>query len=595
MRWLLRLARPIAGWMALAGALGLLTVASGIGLMSTSAYVLSSAALHPSIAELQVAIVAVRAFGLTRALFRYLERLVTHQATFRLLGSLRLDLYRRLEPLAPARLEDFRRSDLLSRIIADIETLQEFYARVLAPPATALAVGLILGMILGRIDPQLACPWLGFVALAGVALPVLTYSLARRPAHGLLLGRSRLQMATMDLIQGIADLSLFGRRADHLDRVLAVNIELAREQSCLAAVSGVHAGLAGLLVSLAAAGMLVAATPLVLEGRISGVFLSVVVLAVMAAFEAFAPLPLAAQHLNSSRTAALRLLAIVDASPAVREPPQPQALSPASDLRLQSVSFTYGAGRVAALHNISFDLPAGGSLALVGPSGSGKSTLAHLLQRFWEYDAGQIYLGGVELRQLDSTAVRSQLAVLPQRIDLFAGTIADNLRLGAPEASDQALWQALLTVELEGMVRELPDELQTWIGEQGMQLSGGERQRLALARTLLHPAPILVLDEPAAQVDVAAQAQLMRAVLPAAQGRSLLLITHLLHGLETVDEILVLQQGSLIERGTHAELLSRGGVFRRMWERHQQSMAVEKWGASVDRRAEGRELDGAHA
>jgi ATP-binding cassette subfamily C protein CydC len=581
--------------MALAGALGLLTVTSGIGLMSTSAYVLSSAALHPSIAELQVAIVAVRAFGLTRGLFRYLERLVTHQATFQLLGNLRVDLYRRLEPLAPARLEAFRRSDLLSRLIADIEILQEFYARVLAPPITALAVSLILGVVFGRVEPRLACLWLGFVLLAGLAVPMLTYALARHPAHGLLLGRARLQMATMDLIQGIADLSLFGRRADHLDRILSLNASLAREQTRLAAVSGAHAGLAGMLVSLAAAGMLVAAAPLVLEGRIPGVFLSVLVLAVMAAFEAFAPLPLAAQHLNSSRTAAQRLLAIVEASPAVLEPLLPQAMSPASDLRLQSVTFSYGTGLPAALHELSFELPAGRSVALVGPSGSGKSTLAHLLQRFWDYDAGRIFLGGVELHQLDSIAVRSRLAVLPQRIELFAGSIADNLLLGAPEASEQALWQALQTAGLESTVREMPDGLQTWIGEQGMQLSGGERQRLALARTLLHPAPILILDEPTAQLDAPAQAGWMQRLRPATQGRSLLLITHLLHGLEAVDEILVLHLGRVIERGTHAELLLRKGVFRRMWERHQQSMAVETWGASGGRHAEGQMLDPHHA
>jgi thiol reductant ABC exporter CydC subunit len=579
MTWLLRLARPITGWMALAAVLALLTIASGIGLMSTSAYVLSAAALHPSIAELQIAIVAVRAFGLTRGLFRYLERLVTHQATFRLLGNLRVETYRRIEPLAPARLEAFHRADLLSRMLADIETLQEFYARVLAPPATALAISLALGMFLGRIAPQLALLWLAFVALAGVALPVLTFLLARRPARLSLLHRADLQLGTLDLIEGLPDLSLFGTRTSHLDRVISQNVTRASASAHLTTVSAAQSGLMGFLISLAAAAFLAAATPLVADGRISGVFLAVIVLAIMAAFEALTPLPLAAQHLNGSHTAARRLLEVMESSPAVAEPDAPAAPPSTNDLQVHGLSFAYGPGLPVVLRDVSFDLPVGKSLALVGPSGSGKSTVAHLLQRFWDFDTGQIRLGAIELHHLTAAAVRDRMAVLPQRIDLFAGSIAENLRLGAPQASDAELWQALWTVRLADRVSEWPDQLRTWIGEQGVRLSGGERQRLALARTLLRPAPILVLDEPTAQIDASAQAGLMRAILPAASGRSLLLITHLLHGLEAIDEILVLQRGAIIERGTHADLILHQGIYKGMWDRHRQSTALESWPA----------------
>jgi ATP-binding cassette subfamily C protein CydC len=577
MTWLIRLARPIAGWMALAAALTLLTIASGIGLMATSAYLLSAAALHPSIAELQIAIVGVRLFGLTRGLFRYLERLVTHQATFRLLGRLRVEVYRRVEPLAPARLDAFRRGDLLARLVADVETLQEFYARVLAPPAAAMAVSLMLGVALGRIEAGLGLLWLGFVALAGLALPLLTYVLARRPARLQVLRRAKLQLATLDLIHGLPDLSLFGARDRHLEHLSHRSTALARAQSSMAAIGAAHSGLGGFLVSLAAAAFLAAATPLVADGTIAGVHLAVLILAVMAAFEALGPLPLAAQHLNGSSTAAMRLLEVMQATPSVVDPVVPDDLPSGSDLVFENVSFAYDLQRPPALRELTFSLPAGGSMAILGASGSGKSTIVHLLQRFWEYDQGRILLGGAELRRLPAEAVRARMAVLPQRVELFAGTLAENLRLAAPQATEAEVWRVLATVRLADRVSEWPDQLDTWIGEQGQRLSGGERQRLALARTLLRPAPLLVLDEPTAQVDSPVESELMRAILQAASGRSLLLMAHHLHGLDAIDEILIMQHGSIIERGAHADLLRREGPYARMWARHRQSMALEGW------------------
>jgi thiol reductant ABC exporter CydC subunit len=569
----LKLVAPFKGWMSLAILLGFATIGSSIGLMAAAAYIIAKAALQPSIAELQVAIVGVRFFGIARGVFRYLERLVSHNVTFRLLTRLRVWFYSAVEPLAPARLMMYRSGDLLSRVVADIETLEHFFVRVIAPPVVAVLVAVLVWFFLGSFDQRLAAMPLIFLALAGIGLPLLTYGLGRRLGRKVVTIRSELNVALVDGVQGVAELLAYGQEQRHQKRVQALSRRLALLQGRMAWIGGLHGALMGLLVNLATLAVLVVAIPLVREARLEGVYLAVLVLAVIASFEAVMPLPQAFQYLENNLEAARRLFEVVDAQPAVVDPPSPSPSPGDCSLLVRGLSFRYGPDEPPALKDVSFALAAGGSLAVVGPSGAGKSTLINLLLRFWDYREGQITLGGHELRGYQQDDLRRLVGVVSQQAHLFNATVRENLLIARPGASQTDMVQAAQQAQIHEFIQTLPQGYDTWIGEQGLRLSGGQRRRLVIARALLKDAPILILDEATADLDPQTERQLMQAIQRLMMNKTVLIITHRLVGLEAVDEILVMRTGCIVERGRHHELLQMGGLYRRMWELQNQLLA----------------------
>ena len=564
---LLWLVAPFAGWMALAILLGTATVGSGIGLMAAAAWIIATAgspALHPSIADLQVAIVGVRFFGIARGVLRYLERYISHQVTFRLLARLRVWFYEAIEPLAPARLIQYRSGDLLARVVADIETLQNFYVRVIAPPVVAVLVGALMWIFMRGFDGRLALVFLFFFSAAGVGAPLLTRLLSRQAGRHWVKTRAELNVTLVDGIQGVADLVSLGQEAAWLVRMQAQGRELAGAQARLAWVGGLHSALGGLLTSVAALAVLVVAIPLVNAAQIQGVNLAVLVLAAIASFEAVLTLPLAAQYLDSTLKSAQRLFEIADTPVLIHE--GHEGTPKIGRLQVRHLKFRYGPDEQFALGDINFDLPQGGQLAIVGPSGAGKSTLVNLLLRFWDYEEGVIELGGRDLRDYDPDDVRHLMGVVSQSTYLFNATVRDNLLIAKPNATLAELEQAAQRAQIHSFIQSLPEGYDTWIGEQGLRLSGGERQRLAIARALLKDAPILMLDEAAANLDPVTEREVMQSIRELMRGRTTLISTHRLVGLEDADEILVLQSGRVVERGRHARLIEANGVYRRMWD-----------------------------
>jgi len=572
--------RSFSGQVALSVLMAGLAIASGIGLVATSAYLISAAALHPSIADLQVAIVGVRFFGLSRGIFRYLERLTSHTVNFRLLARLRGWFYRRIEPLAPARLVSERSGDLLTRAVQDIDTLENFYVRVVGPPLTALLVVAGMAIFLGQFHPRLAWTLLTALLATGLGLPALLEALNRGPGRALVDSRSRLQVLLVEGIQGLADLLAFGSQVDWLASVERAGGELARIQMRLAWISGLQAALSQLAANLGVLAVLGVAVPLVGSGQLAGVTLAVVVLASLASFEAVAPLSLAAQNLRTSLPAARRLFESADQPPAVVDSPEPLPAPQNPDLWVRDLNFNYleaplsqDTSRDGQLNGISFHLPPGGRLALVGPSGAGKSTLASLLMRFWDYSSGEISLGGSDIRGFRQEDVRRVVGLITQSTYLFSGTLRHNLLLANLQASPAQVAEVVRQAQLDHFIAGLPAGLDTWVGERGLSLSGGERQRVAIARTLLRGAPLLVLDEPTANLDALTEQNFLRLlfeqILTPGSGRSLLLITHRLVGLEAMDEILVLDRGKIVERGRHSDLIQSGGLYQRMWEAQQ--------------------------
>jgi ATP-binding cassette, subfamily C, bacterial CydC len=562
--------RPFLGWVALSVLLGALTAGAGIGLLGTSAYLIAMAALHPSVAALEVAIVGVRFFGISRAVLRYLERLVSHSVNFRHLAQLRVWFYRQIEPLAPAGLQEYQSADLLSRAIGDIETLENFYVRAVAPPLSALVVIAGCGWFLGGYDPRLAWLLVGALGLGGGALPLGLYWLNRAPGAAVIDKRAELHATLLDGLQGMPDLLAYGQEQAQLEKIQRANHSLTQAQGKVLRNAAL-ANMAGLILNgLALWGALLVAIPLVGQ-RIDGVILAVIALVTLSSFEAVTPLIPAAQHLESSLAAARRLFALAEKRPQVSFPAEPLPPPPSVDLRIRGLTFAYPGSGTAALEGIDLDLPAGKRVALVGASGAGKTTLANLLLRFWEFDQGEILFGGADIREYNPEDVRSRLAVVAQPAYLFSSSLRQNLRIARPGATEAEIEQVLHGAQLEDLAARLPQGLDTWVGERGLQLSGGECQRVLIARALLRQAPLWILDEPTANLDVDTEKQVLETLRQASQGRSVITITHRLVGMEEQDEILVLKHGRVVERGRHSHLLAQRGIYARMWRMSQEA------------------------
>lgn len=578
--------KPFRRELALAVLIGSLTIAASISLMSTSAWLISTAAIATSIAQFGVSVVGVRFFGISRGVFRYLERLVSHSLTFKLLARLRVWFYQAIEPLAPARLVSARSGDLLSRVISDIENLDNFYVRALAPPLVAIVIVSGMGIFMGTFSVSLGLTVVGFLLALGVGLTGLTLALNRAPGQALVEERARLRADLVDSVQGLPDLVAFGQEKAYFDKIQATGSAFSRTQTRLARLNGFQSGLASLITGLGVLTMLYLAIPLVTEGLLPGVFLAVVVLGTMASFEAVQGLPQAAQLLEANLQAARRLFEIADSAPAVSDPAEPLPRPTSADLKINNLSFEYEKEnpRLSAqsaspkiLENISLDLPAGRKMAIVGPSGAGKSTLANLLLRFWDYGEGQVSLDGQELRRYNQVDVRRMFSVVGQNTYLFNASLRENLLLARPWATQADLETACQQAELHDFIMSLPEGYETFVGERGLNLSGGERQRLAIARALLKDAPILLFDEPTANLDPANERKIIETLhritaaqtsgpsLPSA-AKSVLWITHRLIGLERMDEIIVLDNGKIVERGTHDDLLAENGLYRKMWD-----------------------------
>lgn len=540
---LLGLAKPHAHWIALGALLGFLAIGANVALMAMSAYLISRAALVSNVAEVALAITAVRVLAIGRAAIRYVERYVTHRATFRILTDLRVWFYRSIEPLAPARLVEHRSGDLLARIVADVGTLEDFYVRVLLPPVVAALVTAFASLLLGVFDPLLGIVLFAFLGLTGVLLPLASRRMSRGPSGDLVATRARLQASVVDEIQGIADLIVLDRVSAHRADTLALGKELDRAQARIANVRAASAALAATLATLAGATVLAIGVELVSGGRLAGVYLAVLPLVAVASFEVITPLSQAIGLLDPSAAASRRLFELIDATPVVTDPASPAPVPDDYGIQIDGLSFRYAEDEPLVLDRVSVSVPPGTGVAIVGPSGSGKSTLVNLLLRFWDYHAGEIRIGGHDLREYRIDDVRAMLGVVSQDVHLFNATIRDNLALADPDVTDERIEAACRMARLHEFVMTLPAGYETRVGEDGVLLSGGERQRLAVARAIVKDAPILILDEATANLDVLTERDLMESLAPFLVGRTTLVISHRAAVAARFDRVIALEAG----------------------------------------------------
>ncbi len=567
---------------------------AAIGLIATSAWLISRSSQRPEESAVAVAIVGVQFFALSRGLCRYGERLVGHDAAFRVLADLRVRIYERLERLAPLGLPAFRSGELLARLVHDVDALQDLLLRVVPPFAVAGIVGAATVGVVWLVLPAAGAILLVSLLLAGVCVPWLTGALAARAEARQAAARGELTASVVDLVEGAPELVVNGAVAAQLGRARAADAEVTSIARASARTAGVGQGLTSLCSGLAMWGALVVGVAALRAGTLNGVWLAGIALIPLVAFELVTGLPTATQTLQRVRRSAARVFEVIDAPPPVTEPVHPVALPtsprplsppraqlgaslasesngrpvaphapPASQghvLRVRGLRSRYPGATRWALDGVDLDLAPGRRVAVVGPSGAGKSTLAGVLLRFAPYQSGSVTLDGVELTELAGEECRRVVGLVAQDAHVFDNTLEENLRMARREATPEELQEVLAQVRLLDWVEQLPEGLSTEVGERGARMSGGQRQRLALARALLADFPILILDEPGEHLDTATADAILADLLVLTRERTVLLITHRHADLAEMDEVLVLDRG----RGTamEREVAGRGSVVR---------------------------------
>jgi ATP-binding cassette subfamily C protein CydCD len=563
------------GRLGLALLLGSLALGSAVGLMATSGWLISRASQQPPVLYLMMAVTATRAFGIGRAVFRYAERLVSHDAVLRMLADTRVAVFRRLERLAPAGLARVRRGDLLSRLVADVDALQDYWLRWLLPAGSAVVVSAASVGFTSWLLPEAGAVLAAGLLAAGVGVPLISGAVARRAEHRLAPARGVLATRVADLLTGTAELTVAGALPARTAQARQADGALTRIASRAATATALGDGLTALISGLTVTAAALAGAQAVAAGRLDGVTMAVVVLTPLAAFEAVLGLPLAVQYRQRVHRSAERVYEVLDAPEPVREPERPRQ-APASPFPVvvRGLSARYAGQDRDALAGLDLTLEEGRRIAVVGPSGSGKTTLAQVLLRFLDAQAGSYSLAGVDAYALHGDDVRGLVGLCAQDAHLFDSSLRENLLLARKDATEDHLRAALGRARLLDWADGLPDGLDTLVGEHGARLSGGQRQRLALARALLADFPVLVLDEPAEHLDLPTADALTADLLAATEGRTTLLITHRLAGLEAVDEVLVLDRGRVVQRGRYAELLATDGPLRGMAEREAASESL---------------------
>lgn len=560
---LLKIALDYKWWMILASLIGFFTIGSSVGLMMTSAYIIAKAALHPSIAELQVAIVGVRFFGISRGIFRYAERYISHEVTFKLLAKFRVWFFKSVEPLVPSRVSKYKSGDLLTRSVTDVENLEHIFVRVISPPIVALFILILMWFLFGIFSFSFSLIILFFFILGGIGVPLLTHFLSKSIGTKLVKLNTELNEIAIDCTQGISELLIFGQYKKWQNEYNTLNSNYINLQKKMASISGLHESLIGLTMNLAVIAILYVAIPFVNTGIMDGVYLSVLVIGTMAAFEAVLPLPTAVQFLEQSLKSAGRLFEITDEKPEIQnDNPQNPNVSDYS-IRINNLHFGYNLSS-PIYKGLTFDIPEKNFVALVGASGAGKSTLINLLLRFWNYNSGKIFLGNNEITGFNQEQISKYFAAVPQDTYLFNLPIEENIKLAEPSASEQRVIEAAKMADLDYFINSLPNKYQEWVGEQGLKMSGGERQRVAIARAILKDAPIMIFDEPTSDLDALTERKILNTIYKLSEDKTVLLITHRLVGLEKADKILVMHNGQIIEEGKHAELIRKKGYYFHM-------------------------------
>ncbi|EJG0938633.1 heme ABC transporter ATP-binding protein/permease CydC [Vibrio parahaemolyticus] len=543
--------------------LAFLTLAASIGLLTLSGWFISAAA----VAGLTVARetfnymlpgAGVRGAAMARTAGRWGERVVSHNATFKLLTDLRIFFFKKLAPLIPGRVSTMRDADLLNRLVADVDAMDHVYLRLISPVIIGIFGILSLTAVLAFFDWHLALLLGSILTIMLLVWPVLFYKLGKNNGEHLTHNKAQLRVATLDWLQGYSELSIFGAEERYRNLILEKQKQLLSNQFVNANLTGMASGLLMLVNGLTLVVMLWFAADGV-GGRAPDPWIALFAFATMASFEILMPIAGAFQYLGQTLTSARRLNEVILAEPDVVFPEQSKREEKPLDIEFINIDFAYPDGQQKVLKDLSLSLPLGSKTAIVGQTGSGKSTLIQLLCRYWDVNQGEVRIGDASLKEWCESDLRSAITVVSQRVDVLNGTLRDNLLMASPNATDEQLADILTKVELGALLEE--PGLDAWLGDGGRQLSGGEKRRIGIARALLRDAPILLLDEPTEGLDKRTEQKIMALFNEYFANKTVVFITHRLIELENMGNICLMEQGEIIEQGDHQTLLAQRGRY----------------------------------
>lgn len=543
---LLLLFRPYWLWMLLGILLSLITIIANVGLLALAGWFISIMGIAGVAGVTQVnyftPAAAIRGFAIARTAGRYAERLVTHEATFRILSGLRSWFYDHLEPLAPAVLQNYHSGDLLSRMRADIDHLENFYLRIFSPIIVAVLAVTLFSLFLNRYDHKLFYTEIVLVLIVGLIIPLIVNRLAKSSGERMIKTKSDLRITSIDSLQGMGEILIYGIDTQQKEKISFLTQQLNDDQLTQTKLSSFSQGMVGLCANLAMWSFLIICIPLLTlatDQKLEAAQIPMLALFALASFEAILPVPLAFQLLPETLAAAKRVFSIVDSKPIISEP---ETISPTPDninISFNNVRFSYDQKNI--LDNLNFDLPAGKKLGIIGNSGSGKTSIINILLKFWPYQKGNVTLGDYPIEEFHGEDLRQYFSVVSQQSTLFNSTIRSNLLLANPDSTDEEIKHACHVAQINEFISTLPAGYDTWVGEAGLKLSGGQARRIVIARALLKQAPILILDEPGESLDVETETRMLDAIINEKLDRSIILITHKKVGLSLMDEIIELQ------------------------------------------------------
>ena len=543
--------------------LAFLTLAASIGLLTLSGWFISASA----VAGLTIARETfnymlpgggVRGLAMSRTAGRWGERVVSHNATFKLLTDLRIFFFKKLAPLIPGRISNLRDADLLNRLVADVDAMDHVYLRLVSPVTVGVFGIFFLTAFLMWFDSSLGLILGSILLIMLIIWPVLFYKLGQRNGGELTQNKAELRVTTLDWIEGYSELTLFGAEERYRNAILNTQQKLMANQFVNANLTGMASAALMLFNGLTLVLMLWLAADGV-GGNAPDPLIALMAFATMASFELLMPIAGAFQHLGQTLTSARRLNEVILSEPEVQFSDSKLDIDQPLDIQFNAVSFQYPDSERTVLNSVDLSIPANNKVAIVGQTGSGKSTLIQLLTRYWDPKRGVISIAGIDLTQWNESQLRESISVVSQRVDILNGSLRDNLLIAKPQASDEELQSILSSVGLEKLLED--NALDAWLGDGGRQLSGGEKRRIGIARAILHDAPILLLDEPTEGLDKQTEKSIMALFEQHFEGKTVIFITHRLIGLEKMDSIVLIEQGEIVEQGSHNELLSGEGRY----------------------------------
>lgn len=539
------------------------TLSASIGLLTLSGWFISASA----VAGLTIARETfnymlpgggVRGLAMSRTAGRWGERVVSHNATFKLLTDLRIFFFKKLAPLIPGRISNLRDADLLNRLVADVDAMDHVYLRLVSPVTVGVFGIFFLTLFLMWFDSSLGLILGSILLIMLLVWPVLFYKLGKRNGGELTQNKADLRVTTLDWVEGCSELTLFGAEERYRNAILETQQKLMANQFVNANLTGMASAALMLFNGLTLVLMLWLAADGV-GGNAPDPFIALMAFATMASFELLMPIAGAFQHLGQTLSSARRLNEVILSEPEVQFAEEKLDISKPLDITFSNVTFNYPDSERSVLNAVDLTIPATNKVAIVGQTGSGKSTLIQLLTRYWDPKKGYISIAGIELTQWNESQLRESISVVSQRVDILNGTLRDNLLIARPEATDEHLANILKDVGLEKLLEN--NALDSWLGDGGRQLSGGEKRRIGIARAILHDAPILLLDEPTEGLDKQTEQSIMTMFEKHFEGKTVIFITHRLIGLESMDSIVLIEQGEIVENGSHEKLLNEEGRY----------------------------------